>query len=69
MCREGKPSDKVFIIQHGAFEVFKTKKDESHDDGQLSPTVIGSMLGPLNKNKDEGFLRLIKKPKIGAEAK
>jgi len=27
------------------------------------------MLGPKNKNKDEGFLRLIKKPKIGAEAK
>jgi CRP-like cAMP-binding protein len=69
MCQEGKPVDKVFIIQHGAFEIYKTKKEERHDDGALSPTMMGTLLGAKHKKVDDSFLRLIKKPKIGADAK
>lgn len=61
--------EKIYIVKEGEFEVFKLKKDKQTEKVELTENQVLKMLGSKDKFVDEGFLRLIKKPKIGQEAK
>ena len=61
--------EKIYIVKEGEFEVFKLKKDKQTEKVELSENQVLKMLGSKDKFVDEGFLRLIKKTKIGQEAK